>query len=124
MSLYQVQHEKRFSKIVYIVNSLFGGKGIRILDYGSHEGDLSIKLKNLGYKVTSCDLPEVINLFKHRYNYEELTTIELRDGKLPTIADGSYDCIILSEVLEHLWESPLAILYELKRLLKPDGMLI
>ena len=35
-----------------------------------------------------------------------------------------FDCIVFSEVLEHLYESPIKILEELYRVIKPGGILL
>ena len=38
--------------------------------------------------------------------------------------DNYFDSVIFSEVLEHIYESPIQILKELYRILKPNGVLI
>jgi SAM-dependent methyltransferase len=42
---------------------------------------------------------------------------------LPHISDGSFDLVLLISVLEHLWE-PLDALREIRRVLRPGGVLL
>jgi len=45
------------------------------------------------------------------------------EKSLPTIADASFDVVMMISVLEHLWE-PLQALNECRRLLRPEGTLL
>jgi 2-polyprenyl-3-methyl-5-hydroxy-6-metoxy-1,4-benzoquinol methylase len=126
---YIEQHYLRFIKIVNEIDRLFRGntdkKKIRILDFGSHTGVLGIALKALGYDIHSIDLEEVIQANVGNYTKNDLPFQYLKNdwSRLPYSANY-FDCIIFSEVLEHLYESPLKCLEEFHRLLKQDGYLL
>ncbi|MBN8481202.1 MAG: class I SAM-dependent methyltransferase [Xanthomonadales bacterium] len=49
--------------------------------------------------------------------------VNIEESKLP-FADGEFDCMLFCEVLEHLTNDPVAALLELKRVIKPDGLLV
>lgn len=50
-------------------------------------------------------------------------TADVQNEKLP-FEDNYFDYVILAEVIEHFWCSPLFCLKEIKRVLKKDGILI
>ncbi|MEM9777822.1 MAG: class I SAM-dependent methyltransferase [Chloroflexota bacterium] len=58
---------------------------------------------------------EVINFPFHNLNIET--------DELP-LKDGSFDCVALCEVIEHLTDDPLGVVLKLKRLLKPGGLFV
>ena len=43
--------------------------------------------------------------------------------KIPCVGD-SFDCVVFADSLEHIHQSPLVILGEIRRVLKPNGVLI
>jgi 2-polyprenyl-3-methyl-5-hydroxy-6-metoxy-1,4-benzoquinol methylase len=45
------------------------------------------------------------------------------EAALPTLADHTFDVVMMISVLEHLWE-PLQAIHECRRLLRPEGTLI
>lgn len=98
----------------------------KILDIGIAYGFYAIHLKKqLGYDVTGAELPDNIDkycLLPRKYDIPVIPFDISRPDT--TIADESYDIVIFSEILEHLRMSPLKVLLELKRLLKPGGRLI
>ncbi len=96
-----------------------------ILDFGSHTGVLALVLQHHGYKVTSTDLDVVIDSYIENYDHNSLQydRLEATWEKLPYV-DDTFDCVIYSEVLEHLYESPIKMLQEIYRILKPKGLLI
>ncbi len=92
-----------------------------ILDYGAGAGTLSILFKKLGYNVTYADLPgETFEFAKWRFkkrNYE-IPMIDLTRQEVQ-----NYDCIMCTEVFEHL-VNPLKLLDEFSRILKRGQFLI
>ena len=88
-----------------------------ILDVPAGEGALSLRLRNLGFDVSCCDL--YTEIFK-------LPNAEIKrgnlDAKLP-YEDKSFDCIVCVEGLEHI-ENPANAMREFARLLKENGTLI
>ncbi len=89
----------------------------RLLDVPTGEGALAQRLSDLGFEVESADLyPEIFKLRGKSVSRADL------DAELP-FADGSFDCAVCVEGLEHI-ENPANAIREFKRILKPGGTLI
>lgn len=102
------------------------GAGKKILDIGTGYGFYDIILKEeFGLDVTGMEvetnIPAYCLLPKH-HNIEIIPG-ELSKRRCP-IPDKSFDVIIFAEVLEHLRISPLRALLEIKRILRPKGLLL
>jgi SAM-dependent methyltransferase len=89
----------------------------KLLDVPAGYGALAVRLKDLGYDVSACDL------------YPGIFTaegIDIRagnlDGTLP-YDDKAYDCVVCIEGLEHI-ENPANAIREFSRLLRSSGTLI
>jgi 2-polyprenyl-3-methyl-5-hydroxy-6-metoxy-1,4-benzoquinol methylase len=123
------QHYSRFIKTINKLNTLFENsaeKGeIKLLDFGSLEGVLGITLKAFGYDIHCIDLESVISAHLHNYTDNDLKVEFLTNNwaKLP-YPDDYFDCVIFTEVLEHLYESPIKYLEEFYRILKKGGYLL
>jgi len=93
-----------------------------IFDYGAGAGTLSIFFKNLGYDVEYADLPgKLFNFAKWRFKKRKLKIpmFNLKKEKV----QSKYDCIICTEVIEHVTD-PKTLLKILKSKLKKDGILV
>jgi len=89
----------------------------KILDWGCGLGQMSYLLKNRGLEVVSYDLDQSGRDFLARIGQ---TLILATDPvKLP-FADGSFDAVLSSGVLEHV-PDPAASLKEVARITKNDG---
>lgn len=89
----------------------------KLLDAPAGEGALAVRLKNLGFEVSCCDLyPEIFKL-----DGVEIKSGNL-DGRLP-YGDNSFDYIVCVEGLEHI-ENPANAIREFSRLIKAGGSLI
>lgn len=107
-------HEAIHETVEKILKSAERGK---ILDVPAGEGALALRLKNLGFEVSCCDL--YTEIFK-------LSDTEIKrgnlDAKLP-YEDKSFDYVVCVEGLEHI-ENPANALREFARILKENGTLI
>jgi SAM-dependent methyltransferase len=94
-------------------------RGKAIVDVGAGTGRLARRLAAGGAAVTTLDFapcdPPIEGL-------AAAVVHDLNSGTLP-FADASMDCVVSTEVLEHL-RAPFLILSALVRILKPGGLLI
>ena len=95
------------------------GKDLQILDVGCGDGVISEPLVKMGHYVAAVDLPTVATS-AHKSN---VSSIMAGDAETLTFADATFDVIIASEVLEHMW-APENFINEAYRTLKPQGYLI
>lgn len=89
----------------------------RLLDVPAGEGALALRLKQIGFDVSCCDLyPEIF----------KLEGVEIRSGNLDSrlaYDDDSFDCVVCVEGLEHIGNPGNAI-SEFSRILRSGGCLI
>jgi len=107
-----------------ILEELSPKKGEKILDVGCGDGFYLHFLSNLGeFKLVGLDNnPLALVSAKKNLKGKKIKLVEGDIFKMP-FADNNFDKIICSEVLEHL-KDDLAGLKELKRVLKPRGILM
>ncbi len=121
--LYLSQHASRFAEITKLIPQ---ANNLKILDVGAGVGFLSILLRNrYGHSVEAVDLRESVSFWKERFEEYGINqkAVDIAREPLP-YAEGYFDVVILSEVIEHLpalLNRPLA---ETKRVLKANGCLI
>ena len=108
-----VDRIKIFTDIVDII-----GKQLQILDVGCGDGVISEPLVKMGHFVAAVDLPTVATA-AHKC---KVSSIMAGDAETLAFADGTFDLIIASEVLEHLW-APESFIDEAYRTLKTQGYL-
>jgi 2-polyprenyl-6-hydroxyphenyl methylase/3-demethylubiquinone-9 3-methyltransferase len=100
-------------------------KDLRILDVGCGGGLLSEPLARLGGQVTGLDASEeTITIAKAHAKQSDLA-IDYRNGSVEDLAKQKtrYDVIIALEVAEHVADMA-SFLDGIRKLLKPDGLLI
>ena len=95
------------------------GKGLTVLDVGAGDGVIGGPIWKMGNNVVSIELP-MIAAIAHRCG---VPSVVASDAEHLTFASNSFDVIIASEVLEHLW-NPHNFFDEAYRVLKADGYLI
>lgn len=100
-----------------IINQL--GKNLNVLDVGCGDGVLTEPVWKIGNRVTSMELPEIAKLTKKC----RVPTMIAGDAEQLAFSSGSFDVVMASEVVEHLWQ-PQSFLDEAYRVLKADGYLI
>jgi 2-polyprenyl-3-methyl-5-hydroxy-6-metoxy-1,4-benzoquinol methylase len=95
------------------------GVKLQILDVGCGDGVISEPLMKTGHFVAAVDLPTVATS-AHKC---KVSSIMAGDAETLAFADATFDLIIASEVLEHLW-APESFIEEAYRTLKHGGSLI
>ncbi|MGA9365054.1 MAG: class I SAM-dependent methyltransferase [Bacteroidota bacterium] len=107
----------------YILSLCDMKPGSRVLDVGSGSGWVARQLVAKGTKVVSVDLSQR-NLEKTKLTLgREGADFVLADAYRLPFRKGSFDVVVVSEVLEHL-NSPAACLQEFERILAPNGKVI
>lgn len=101
--------------------------GARVLDAGCGPGNISAELAELipHGKVTAIDnSTEIVNQAKIEFPKEKYGNLEFEQGDIYKLnfAENTFDVIHIHQVLQHL-KNPVAALIELKRVLKPGGIL-
>ncbi|HOA18806.1 MAG TPA: class I SAM-dependent methyltransferase [bacterium] len=98
-------------------------KGSKILDIGCAEGATIRFLADMfgnKFKYTGVDLSkERISIAKNKKTPN--TNFIVSTGEKINLQSSSYDCILCSQVLEHV-EDEDSLISEIKRLLKPNGI--
>jgi 2-polyprenyl-3-methyl-5-hydroxy-6-metoxy-1,4-benzoquinol methylase len=94
-------------------------KGAAVLDLGSGSGAMCLRLLDDGFLPTGCDL--VSENFR-LHGQVEFHLANLNES-FPAALQGKFDCVIGTELIEHL-ENPRHLIRECYKALKPGGMLI
>ncbi len=88
-------------------------------------------IAGLGVRGSCLDvagLPETRQLFEQRSDLERVDLTPMVDLDLDTwaerVGEGSYDLVVLSEVIEHLDADPALALHEINRALRPGAHLL
>lgn len=95
------------------------GNLLNVLDVGSGDGIIGEHLWEMGNHVIAVDLPTVAFQAHKRQGLLALAG----DAERLSFASNSFDVVIASEILEHLW-NPHSFMDEAYRVLKDDGHLI
>jgi len=95
--------------------------GTSVLDITSFATTQLIMLAYPDAHVYSCDRQLIWQPFLSENI--ECSSFDLIEDDRP-YADGQFDAIVLTEVLEHIPRSPYEVLHELKRSLRPEGTLL
>ncbi len=95
-------------------------QGSRVLDIGSGGGFLAATLSGAGYNVIGIDpaLAAVRDATKH-----VAASFVVAAGEALPFADGAFEAVVCSEVLEHV-ENPDAVVAEASRVLRPGGVFL
>lgn len=121
-------YDDRFDRVVEILSSLITNKYrsdiVRILDLGCGDGVYEKMLDKRLFKYAIFDGLDISKqqIKKAKKYFRKLFCVNLDSQPIPT-DDRSYDIIICSELLEHLFY-PEKTLSETRRVLKKDGVLL
>jgi 2-polyprenyl-6-hydroxyphenyl methylase/3-demethylubiquinone-9 3-methyltransferase len=110
----------RGSYMVSALKSAGSVQGSRVLDIGSGGGFLAATLSDAGFDVIGID-PEVAAVREAAMHVG--ATFVLAVGEKLPFADGSFDSVVCSEVLEHV-QDPAVVIAEASRVLRPGGVFV
>jgi SAM-dependent methyltransferase len=114
-------HSNRYKVNLECVNRFAVGK--RVLEIGSVPCHFTALLATSGYKVTGVDPePERSQKLIQQFSLDVIK----RDIEIESFPfdDNSFETIVFSEVIEHMYVNPLHALREISRVLAPKGKLL
>jgi SAM-dependent methyltransferase len=110
-------HVVRFHFILDRIAELTGGASKRVLDVGCYPWHLGAALERLGHEVHG------ITSLHERMSRPRVHELNIERDEFPW-PDGTFDLVVFTEVIEHLPQSPVPPLREMRRVTCPGGHLI
>ena len=114
---------RRQTACVYLeAIAAYGGRSHgRVLDVGCGKGDFLVEAATRGYEVWGIDVsPHAAQIANHRLGREAVKCSTLTKADLPSTY---FDICVCVDTIEHV-RDPLEYLSRLRRILKPDGVLL
>ena len=96
-------------------------EGKMVLEIGMAEGWLTRDLVQKAGTVISCDI--AMSYLRRALEAGIHAVLFRADAHMLPFENALFDCVVLTEVLEHVF-SPVRVLEEIRRVLKPDGILV
>ncbi len=119
MASYEFKPDK-YSSHMRIISTLSGmPAGMKVLDVGCNDGYIGMNLPMHTFYGIEYDPDSAKRAHAH---YKDVKVADL-DSKIPNYPKGSFDAIIIGDVLEHL-KNPHAALKKFASFLKKDGIAI
>jgi ubiquinone/menaquinone biosynthesis C-methylase UbiE len=118
---YLVRSKLRWQMLLHLLPS--SGQKLRVLDIGTGYGHMAVFIKRvLGHEVYAV---ECHNSYEERLRKEGVIFKECNlNTELLPFEDSFFDVVLFTEVIEHMFALPQIILLDIKRVLKPQGLLI
>lgn len=120
-----IAFDDRYELVVWFLNEYLKEKNLKILDVacgtGIYERMLDPKIRSKQSIIWVDISGPHIEINQKLWIFNELIPMDIEDGL--DFSDASFDVIILSEIIEHLFE-PEKIIQECHRCLKKGGILI
>lgn len=113
-------HRHRFAAML---RAMGPANGARVLEVGVTPGQFTELLVGAGFKVSGADLDPFTRKALWDRLGVEVRQVNLEREPVP-YPDASFDWVVFSEVIEHMVYSPLPILREFYRVLRPGGRLL
>ncbi len=114
-----------YGDLFYMLKKDIDGSG-RLLEAATGTGLISFQLSSLGTEIIAIDLsPEMLKIAKRKADKQSITNVEFREGDICNLdfPDNYFDAVIASNVL-HLLFDPGKALQEIRRVTKPEGIVI
>lgn len=113
-----------FPQVEKQLKFLFGNKKLKILDIGCREGFIAGRMVKSGHEVVGIDINEhAISIAKENVKNANFAVCTVYEPEIEKITGKDFDCIISTEVIEHLFD-PQKLFTQSSNLLKKDGFLI
>lgn len=113
-----------FPQVEKQLKFLFGNKKLKILDIGCREGFTVGRMIKSGHEVVGIDTNKhAISTAKENVKGANFAVCSVYEPEIEKITGKDFDCIISTEVIEHLFD-PQKLFTQSSNLLKKDGFLI
>lgn len=117
-------HRYRFAAMLAAMLRIAEPAGApRVLEIGVTPGHYTQLLVGAGYRVSGIDLDPDTRAALWTRLQVDVANVNLEREGLP-YRDQTFDWVVFSEVIEHMRFTPLTLLREFRRVLKPGGRLI
>ena len=117
------RRRKKAAKVIAVLGHFLGRQdfvGLQALDIGCSTGFFSSSLSRAGASVTAFDI-DVPGLARASTRFGDEARFVCADGQDMPLQDRSMDIVIFNQIYEHVVD-PDAVMSEIRRVLKPDGV--
>ena len=115
------ENDSRFKAVISLIN--FSGKPIEALDVGCYDGEITKKIKEkIGKNCVMYGIDVAENVASEAEKRGIIYKINDLNAGLD-FSENKFDFIFAGEIIEHLYDTDFFI-SEIKRVLKPNGILI